>query len=261
LIVELAETFVLYQELVVILTFVAIITLASAVHVNRRLVVEGALVTTLGVVLLSKPLYLGALWLSGENSTILQRSWKAGGLLGSAALASILVGMIVGIVWSLIRGKKQFYNLAALGTLALSFAYGIGKWGCLGYGCCYGKRTFGWWAVQFSSSTIVSTKLGPGHFVHPVQLYDSLASLSIFAVLLFLLRRLSPKVVTCIGLISLALMRVALEQFRYQQSEDLLGVPYLSINVVMALLAVTVCAWILYKGRREPKTSKQLNGL
>jgi phosphatidylglycerol:prolipoprotein diacylglycerol transferase len=80
--------------------------------------------------------------------------------------------------------------LQGLDILALTacVAEGVGRWGCFFSGCCWGTPTDLPWAVTFPA---IGRKLHsglPAVPIHPTQIYLSLNSLAILAILLVLYR-------------------------------------------------------------------------
>jgi phosphatidylglycerol---prolipoprotein diacylglyceryl transferase len=123
-----------------------------------------------------------------------------GGLIG-AALATLLY----------LRLKKlPIWKVAD--ALAPSIALGafFGRLGCFMNGCCYGRPTDLPWAVHFPPDH--DTK---GAGVHPVQLYDALCNLALYAGLAWLYRRKRfDGQVMAVHLMCYALLRSFVELFR-----------------------------------------------
>jgi len=73
------------------------------------------------------------------------------------------------------KRKLKIFKISDLLILYLPLGHAIARIGCFLNGCCYGKQTDIFWAIQYNTVK----KYG----VHPVQLYSSLANLCIFIIL------------------------------------------------------------------------------
>jgi phosphatidylglycerol:prolipoprotein diacylglycerol transferase len=111
-----------------------------------------------------------------------------GGLLGGLFFANLtqfittghpgktILGGIAGGYLCVVLIKRHLGITRTLGDLfAIGTTVGeaIGRWGCFFGGCCYGRPTNGHWGV-----------MDDGVLRHPTQIYMSLSSLAILAVLL-----------------------------------------------------------------------------
>ena len=102
-----------------------------------------------------------------------------GGLAGGAA-AVVLVAL-----WR----RLPVGAAADVAAPAIAAGYAVGRVGCFLNGCCYGTECGLPWCVAFPQGVPPTTEL-----VHPTQLYESIGSLGIFLVLVFVLApRLSPR--------------------------------------------------------------------
>lgn len=103
-------------------------------------------------------------------------------------------GFIGGVVASALffwrHPALPFWRLADLCAPAIALGQAIGRVGCLMAGDDYGRPTTVPWAVTFTdpdAATIGGAPLGVP--LHPVQVYESVACLAIFGVLVWLERR------------------------------------------------------------------------
>lgn len=105
-----------------------------------------------------------------------------GGLFG-ATLMGFLVRRWIDVPYLPVA---DFYGVA------LPMGHWLGRIGCFGVGCCYGKPTDSFWGVAFPGHPASST---PEHLVgvplHPTQLYESAA---VLAICLFNWRFVLPRV-------------------------------------------------------------------
>jgi phosphatidylglycerol:prolipoprotein diacylglycerol transferase len=105
-----------------------------------------------------------------------------GGLLGALGMGALLTR----------RLKIPFWATADYCGVALPLGHALGRLGCLGAGCCYGKPTMLPWGIALGGSPASSTPVELwGVPLHPTQLYESAANLAIAA---YLARRLLPRV-------------------------------------------------------------------
>jgi phosphatidylglycerol:prolipoprotein diacylglycerol transferase len=124
-----------------------------------------------------------------------------GGFIG-ASLACIL------FAW---RKHLPLWRLADV--LAPSIALGsfFGRWGCLTYGCCFGRPTTLPWGIQFPKGINHSWP----NYVHPTQIYDALLNLGLYIALAWLFRRKKfDGQVFAVYLICYAVLRSFVEYFR-----------------------------------------------
>lgn len=151
-------------------------------------------------VLLKLPYFL-------ENPLEAVMFWK-GGMVFSGGLAG---GFLMGL-WEARRRKQSF--LAWLDCVCPGIALGqaVGRIGCLMAGCCFGRPADLPWAVTFSDPLCLAPT---GVALHPTQLYHALSALGIFALLLLLRSRLSPRGRrTGLYLVLFALTRFIVEFYR-----------------------------------------------
>lgn len=84
-----------------------------------------------------------------------------------------LIGGLAAGLWHARRLKLPFLKLADWCLAALALGHGIGRFGCLAAGCCYGRHTDLPWGVAMAGD--------PSR--HPTQVYEALLNLALFAVL------------------------------------------------------------------------------
>jgi phosphatidylglycerol:prolipoprotein diacylglycerol transferase len=138
--------------------------------------------------------------LIGAKALLIVRSMAEGNA-GVADLMSFVTsagdfygGFIGGVLASVIFFRQHpelpFWRLADLCAPAIALGQAIGRVGCLMAGDDYGRPTSVPWAVTFTdpdAATIGGAPLGVP--LHPVQLYESVVCLVLFAVLVRLARR------------------------------------------------------------------------
>jgi len=97
-------------------------------------------------------------------------------------------GLILALAAGIFLIKKRNLPLGKVVDIVIIYlplGHAIGRIGCFLNGCCYGKITTVPWAVQFPAHSFASQAFGPGHFVHPTEIYSSLMNLGIFLILVF----------------------------------------------------------------------------
>lgn len=119
---------------------------------------------------------------SWQEFTTLLRS---GGVFYGGLIAAVVVCI------SLLRKHKlPLWTSGDLFAPGIALGYMVGRLGCLAAGCCYGKPTDVAWAITFTDPAAninVGTPLNVP--LHPTQIYESIAGLIIFGLLLVLERR------------------------------------------------------------------------
>ena len=103
--------------------------------------------------------------------------FQSGGVFYGGLLGGLAGGLVV-------RAAPQLPGWATADVLAPGVVIGqaIGRLGCFAAGCCYGKGATVPWAVTFPdiyAARQVGTPLDTP--LHPTQIYESLATLLIFA--------------------------------------------------------------------------------
>lgn len=127
-----------------------------------------------------------------------------GGLIG-ASLACIL------FTW---RKHLPLWRVADI--LAPSIALGsfFGRWGCLTFGCCYGRPTTLPWGIHFPPDN-PSSHTYDGSALHPTEIYDAMLNLALYVFLAWLFRRKKfDGQVFAVYLICYAVCRSFVEYFR-----------------------------------------------
>jgi phosphatidylglycerol---prolipoprotein diacylglyceryl transferase len=130
----------------------------------------------------------------------------------------------------------------------------IGRLGCLAAGCCYGKPANVPWAITFTNvdaARQVGTPLDQP--LHPTQLYESVACLLVFFLLLWLAPRKrfhGQIVLTYVILYSAA--RFVIEFFRGDIARGLWGTPpwQVSTSQIIALLMIAFALWLFPRVRK-----------
>jgi phosphatidylglycerol:prolipoprotein diacylglycerol transferase len=155
--------------------------------------------------------------LQPDSLTDLSVAVLLGGILGSKLLmiiVDILHGAPLSGIWTVetLRAGGAVHGGVLLGTLtffwrirslklplaasmdaltpAVALGQAIGRWGCFFAGCCYGTETHLPWAMTFTNAEAAIFSGTPlGVALHPVQIYNSLANVTVVGLLLLIGRR------------------------------------------------------------------------
>ncbi len=104
----------------------------------------------------------------------------------------LVLGILAGALYIKWSGLP-FWKVADCLVPSLAVGIFLTKLGCFGGGCCYGKETASFPAVQFPPGSLAAHKFGVEHWVHPTQLYEAFAGLILLAAALFLVRKLKGR--------------------------------------------------------------------
>ncbi len=165
-----------------------------------------------------------------------------------------VAGAAVASLTYLLPRRLPAWQYADLLAPAVALGQGIGRWGCLAAGCCYGKRTDVAWAIHFhDANSLAPTGVG----LHPTQIYDSLAGLCIFAILwAFRRRKRFDGEVMLLYLALYSVARSTVELFRGDGERGLLFHGHLSTSQLISA-GVVVVAGCLYLYRRRATRADQ----
>ena len=110
--------------------------------------------------------------------------WSTRG--GSAFLGGFAMGTIA-VLGTCRRLRIPFAALADAAVPAALVGLAIGRFGCLGAGCCYGRPTTGPLAVVFERFDVPARPVGVP--LHPTQLYEALLAAGVAAAAYLLVAR------------------------------------------------------------------------
>jgi phosphatidylglycerol:prolipoprotein diacylglycerol transferase len=159
--------------------------------------------------------------------------------------------------------KLDFWKVADAFAPAVALGQAFGRQGCFAAGCCWGKPTALPWGVHFSdkgheyTGVPIFDETGGPLYLHPTQLYESIAMLAVFALLYYLHRRkkFDGQIVILYGVIY-GVVRFTVEFFRDDPRGNLLGLTAatgLSTSQIISLLvAVAALIFLIFR----LKTSK-----
>jgi len=175
-----------------------------------------------------------------------------GGFIGATAMAMYLLK----------KDRFPFWKAADMAGFTIPLGLAFGRMGCLLAGCCFGAECELPWAVAFpprSPASESQAKLHElassglwSHYVHPTQIYESLASLGIAAVCLFWVhpRKRYDGEVFAAFLALYAIVRFLLEYLRRDDRGGLLGLSTSQYLGILMLAAAGV-VHLVFSPRRD----------
>lgn len=176
-----------------------------------------------------------------QTCTAALELWRGGFVFYGGLIAATLV------LWRFSRRHRASFGLLADTMVpGVALAHVFGRIGCFLAGCCYGYRTDLPWGVTFPPGSEAWLLDGP---VHPTQLYEGLAELALFGLLLRLRahKRFHGEVlVAWVALYATA--RFFIEMVRGDAQRGHLGP--MSTSQWVALGAVLVAGAVWWAGRR-----------
>jgi phosphatidylglycerol:prolipoprotein diacylglycerol transferase len=125
---------------------------------------------------------------------ILRGEETLGGILtgGGTWLPGVLTGTLA-LWWLSRRHGLKLGDVTNVFFVGIPLVHGIGRVGCLLGGCCYGKPTSMPWGIAYTSAIAAEHNGTPlGVAVHPTPVYDLVAELFNFVVVVVLWRRRAP---------------------------------------------------------------------
>ena len=154
----------------------------------------------------------------------------------------IFFGIVLIFVLSKVK-KISFLSMSDSAACALPLAQAIGRWGNFLNSEAFGIPTNGQWGL------FIPIKNRPADYMnyelfHPAFLYESIADLVIFGILLLISRKNNSKsgTLTLIYLILYSLVRIIVESVR---TDSTLSIGTLHIAQVISLAVITICTILL----------------
>lgn len=182
--------------------------------------------------------------------------WRSGG-----AYFGGLLGAIIGSYWYISRTlEMQFWTIADAAAPAIALGQAIGRLGCFGAGCDYGKPSDLPWAVTFTdeyASQNVGVPLDIS--LHPTQLYESFATL-LLCLMLYKIHR-SHRFrgqVFAYYMIGYGLIRFSNEFFRGDVGRGLFFDGQVSIHQLISIGLMLVAGVFIFRNRVMPVESRSV---
>ncbi|HOZ55672.1 MAG: Prolipoprotein diacylglyceryl transferase [Parcubacteria group bacterium ADurb.Bin316] len=177
---------------------------------------------------------------------------------GLAIHGAIIAGVIVMYVFA--KNKNlNFWQLAAITVPGLALAQAIGRWGNYFNQELYGRPTTLPWGVPIQFNNRVLEYYTSNYF-HPTFLYESLGSLIIFAVLLFMhyliikKQKLNFRYIVFAYLVLYSLLRFATEILRVDSTTIFLGLRL--PQIVSLIIILTSLTWFIWNSRHTALAKK-----
>jgi phosphatidylglycerol:prolipoprotein diacylglycerol transferase len=168
----------------------------------------------------------------------------AGGVFYGGFLAALFF-----TIWYVRVQKLSFWKLTDVLAPAVALGQSVGRLGCFSAGCDYGTPTSAPWGVVFTSTFAHEVAGVPlGVRMHPTQLYESIATLVVFGLLLWWFPRRKHDGDVFLSYVGLyAVARFFLEFLRGDEDRGFVFHHLLSTSQFIALLALagiaTVFIW------------------
>lgn len=220
-----------------------------------RLGVDADRVWNLGIYMVLMALVTAKLWLvvlywqyyaEHPRELLAWSTLQSGGVFYGGLLGAIVV--LVLYCW---RQRLPLLRVGDAFAPGLALGHSIGRLGCFAAGCCWGKPTTLPWAVTFRNplaGQLVGTPLGVP--LHPTQLYEAVAELFNFLLLLWLGRR-QQFAGQLFGayLFLYGVERGTIEFFRNDPDRTLLFGGAFSLMQVISVLLIGVGVWLWWRGK------------
>jgi phosphatidylglycerol---prolipoprotein diacylglyceryl transferase len=178
---------------------------------------------------------------------------------GLAIHGAIIAGVFVMLGYARLK-KINFWLLAALTVPGLALAQAIGRWGNYFNQELYGQPTDLPWGIPISP-LLRQPEFFSYQYFHPTFLYESLGSLVIFTILIYLhylvikKQRLNFEQITFAYLIMYSLLRFAMETLRVDYISELFG---LRLPQIVSLIIIIFSVGWLIKNKREADSLSSL---
>ncbi|MCI9273020.1 MAG: prolipoprotein diacylglyceryl transferase [Clostridiales bacterium] len=198
-----------------ILGIVVALLRAKRYHQKKEDVLFCALFAGIGVAVGAKLLYLVTILpdlIQNWNTLMADPAYLTSIITGGFVFYGGLIGAVLMLLVYCKRYKIDTLSILDLFAPAIPLIHAIGRLGCFSAGCCYGRPAEPPWGMLFPNSVA-----GPQDVpLLPVQLYESVLNLLLFAGLLLLSHKVTKRgaLIGCY-LISYAAIRFVLEFFRY----------------------------------------------
>ena len=164
-----------------------------------------------------------------------------------------LIGALPVAWWYARRHSLSGWQTADVLAPAVVLGQAVGRIGCFAAGCCYGRPATVPWAVTFKddyANRVVGTPIGVP--LHPAQLYESLACLAIFGILIAVAnRKRFHGQVALLYVVLYAVARFVIEVFRGDTARGAVFDGALSTSQFIAILMILGAALIFPYGLKK----------
>jgi len=179
-------------------------------------------------------------------------SWNT--FLAGGAFYGGLIAAVLFAAWYIRLHHLSFWKVVDVYAPAVSLGLGIGRIGCFAAGCDYGKPTTSAWGVVFTDPIAHQVAGTPLNIpLYPTQPIMSLASLSIFAILIWRYTKKSRDgEIFVLYLVLYAMARYFIEFLRGDEDRGFVFHHLLSTSQFIAILALAAAVWMGLILRRKP---------
>jgi phosphatidylglycerol---prolipoprotein diacylglyceryl transferase len=185
---------------------------------------------------------------------------------GGLAIQGVMLGGILALVVFCKIRKLDFWKWADIMSPALIFGQAVGRWGNFFNQEAFGMPTSLPWGLYIDPINR-PTSYSNAQFFHPTFLYESIADLVLFALLLLILRLYKKRpdkfpnglvFTTYLGVY--AIYRSIIEYYRIDSSY-VLGIKVVYILDIVTIIAVLIIVNYLVKKFREKKIREEIEKL
>lgn len=222
---------------------------ARRVGIDPNLIMDLAFYVLISALLGSRLFYVLSNWEEFRDHPMeIFLFWRGGLVFYGGLIFAFLIGL-----WYVKKNHLKFAILADLVAPAIALGQAIGRLGCFSAGCCYGKPAEVPWAVTFQDVHSLAPRGIP---LHPTQLYESLATFTIFLTLIIMRRhvRFQGKLIW-FYLIFYSAARFIVEFYRDDpRGWTIFGV--LSPAQTIGILAAGLAIFMLWRKKSPPLNSR-----
>jgi len=188
---------------------------------------------------------------------------RSGGVWYGGFIGGVLAGFLLMRFY-----KLPWWKTADAFAPGIALGQSIGRLGCFAAGCCWGKPSTLPWACSFTERAHELTGVPFGIYLHPTQVYESIAMLLVFVFLyrVHAKKLFSGQVVLLYGA-AYGIIRFTIEIFRNDPRGDIGGITTLtgfstsqiiSLLVGISSLVILIVRWRKNKGETT-SSAKQAN--
>jgi phosphatidylglycerol---prolipoprotein diacylglyceryl transferase len=170
---------------------------------------------------------------------------------GGVYYGGFILAVIVGVAMAR-RHKLPVWRVADCAAPGIALGQSIGRMGCFAAGCCYGKQTASLFGVTFTNPYSHETVGVPLMVsLHPVQIYESLASLILFFILWeWIKRKQFDGQVFILYLVLYSCTRFVIEFFRGDVERGFVLGGLLSTSQSISLMLIIAAAVLFFYLKR-----------
>jgi phosphatidylglycerol---prolipoprotein diacylglyceryl transferase len=176
-----------------------------------------------------------------------------------------LIGGFLTVVFLIRWYKLPFWKVADAFAPAVALGQAFGRQGCFAAGCCWGDATHLPWGVHFTEKAHEFTGVpiygadGSDLYLHPTQMYESIAMFLVFGLLVWLHRRkrFDGQILIAYGIIY-SIIRFLIEFVRDDPRGDLFGLTTLtglSTSQILSLVVAASCVVFMIWRLRKKETA------